>query len=216
MDEEAQLKEMQRLERAIKREGTAAEKSPRRAVVYQDEQLKDFSNSEKDLIKKASESFIDDDSDDEIEEEIAILPVTPAVEHRNVAVLQDDEKALREQKAARERAEQAEREKKAAEEEKKKEAESEAQKLSQALKATTDRREQEQLSLQAKMRAEKEQIEREREFAEKALQVAAKASSAPKSQPMRVCARCDKQTPMNNSKCQECGFQGSLFGGLAF
>ena len=214
MDEEAQLKEMARLERAIQREGVVKDKSPPKRVVYDDEQLKEFSKSEKDLINKASESFIEDNSDDEIiDEEIFFLPVTPAVAHRNSEFLAKEEAELKA------RVEEKKRELKRLEEEvarAKNDEKSDETKLAKALETTKLNREQEQRVIQAQLRREKEKLTAERNFANEALRVAEQAAKAPKkSAPSRVCARCDAQTGME-PKCEHCGFLGSLFGGLSF
>lgn len=205
-------KELARLERAIKREGTTSVSPRRRAF-----ENKDFTTSQQEAIVKASETFIQDDPDEVLEEDIIVTNVTPAPIRRNVEAIEQDIAQLRlekEQAAAAAEEEERQRKKRHEEEErKKKEAEP---KLEDVLEKTKRLREQEQLALQARLRQEKEELQREKDFAAQALEVARKAAAAPKAEPMRICARCDKETPMNNAKCAKCGFQGSLFGALAF
>ena len=189
---------MARLERAIKRQGL--------------KDLKDsgFSHSQAVAIEKASASFIQDHDDDIEEEEIIVedmLTPTPELPRgRGGELAREAERVKREGEAAERAAREAEqearrfreaeerrREHEEAERKRKEaeEAETEEQRLARLLAETTKRREQEQLALQAKLRDEKEQLQREREFADKAFQVATQAASAPKKEPQRkVCCSC--------------------------
>jgi hypothetical protein len=197
MDDE---KEMARLDRAIKRQGL--------------KELKDsgFSRSEAVAIQKASASFIEDHEDDVEEEEIIVEDLsslsatpTPEPEGRGAELAREAERVKREgeeaARRAREAEQQARREREAAEarrqaeeeERKRQEAaavETEEQRLARLLAETTKRREQEQLALQAKLRDEKTQLQREREFADKALQVATQAAAAPRKEPQRQVRIC--------------------------
>jgi hypothetical protein len=186
-------KEVARLERAINRQGL--------------KELKDsgFSRSEAAAIQKASASFIEDHDDDVEEEEIIVEDLsstpTPEPDGRGAQLAREAERVKREgdeaARRAREAEQQARRDREAAEtlrrqeeeeERKRKEAaamETDEQRLARILAETTKRREQEQLALQAKLRDEKAQLQRERDFADKALQVATQAASAPRKEPQR-------------------------------
>ena len=80
--------------------------------------------------------------------------------------------------------------------------------MAAALAETKKLRDQEQISLQARLRSEKEAVQREKKFQEDAIEVARRAAEesarAKKTVPMRMCPRCDKQTPQSNNKCEHC------------
>jgi colicin import membrane protein len=182
-------KESARLERAIERKGLAHFSHG-------------FSTSQAAALDKVANTFIQDQDDDVEEEEIIVEDIaTPEHVKRSAELKAEADRIKREgeetARRAREEEHEARRQREAAEERRKQEEEvqrkrkeeeakeTEEQRLARVLAETTRRREQEQLSLQAKLREEKEQLQRQKEFADKALQVATQAATAPKKEPMR-------------------------------
>lgn len=183
-------KESARLNRAIERKGLA-------------HFSQGFSTSQAAALDKVANTFIQDGDDEAIEEEEIIVEDIATPEHgkRGAELKAEADRIKREgeeaERKAREAEHEARRQREAAEERRKQEEEeerkhkeeeakeTEEQRLARVLSETTRRREEEQLALQAKLREEKEELQRQREFADKALLVATQAASAPRKEPMR-------------------------------